>query len=325
MILGDANALLERYLIENLPPDSDWEMAGTAELMAESFGYLTESLILGIIFVYLVMAAQFESFLYPLIILMTLPLAAVGAFGLLYIFGMTFNVFTFIGIIMLVGLVTKNGILLVDYTTVMEGRGQELFAAVAEAGRVRFRPVLMTAVSTILGMMPIALGYGVGGEARAPMGWAVVGGMFSATVLTLLVIPVVYTLFSQLANVCTRNCHRLALNAVALLSFIMAGWFFYAAIVYFQGPIVFLLIILALSLAGFSLLLFLHSRLVKLYMPLFGLLALAGLLLLITPGIFKELIPLLAPVSSGILLLLLGVAGLGFLNLPSITAVLEEK
>jgi len=111
---------------------------------------------------------------------------------------MTVNIFSFIGIIMLLGLVTKNAILLVDYANVLVARGYTVMDAAREAGMVRFRPVLMTAISTILGMLPIALGYGAGGEARMPMGVCISMGMFAATALTLLVIPTVYTLFDAL-------------------------------------------------------------------------------------------------------------------------------
>jgi len=199
-------------------------MTGEAEDMQASFFYLTISLIFSIVFVYLVLAAQFESWLHPFTILLTLPLAAVGAYGILYGLNMTFSVFTFIGTIMLVGLVTKNGILLIDYANVLVARGNRVMEAAREAGKVRFRPVLMTAMSTILGMMPIALGYGAGGESRAPMGWSVAGGMFTATGLTLVVIPVVYTLFDDMRTWIRKHPWDLLriLLGVALVA--AAGW-----------------------------------------------------------------------------------------------------
>jgi multidrug efflux pump subunit AcrB len=129
---------------------------------------------------------------------MTLPLATVGAFGSLWIFGMTFNIFSFIGLIMLLGMVTKNAILLVDYTNVLKSRGRTVVEAAKAAARVRFRPVMMTAVSTMLGMSPIALGFGAGGEARAPLGVIVFFGLGAATFLTLIVIPVVFSLMDRL-------------------------------------------------------------------------------------------------------------------------------
>ncbi|MGM0423446.1 MAG: efflux RND transporter permease subunit [Thermodesulfobacteriota bacterium] len=196
--LGDAVGQLEEYLQQEMPAGADYELAGMSQLFEESFYYLTITIIFSIIFIYLVLSAQFESFILPLTIMTALPLATVGAFGSLWLLDMNFSVLAFIGLIMLMGLVTKNSILLVDYINVLIARGKPPGQAALEAGRERFRPVLMTAISTILGMTPIALGYGAGGEARAPLGVAVLAGLFSATALTLIVVPVVYTLFNQL-------------------------------------------------------------------------------------------------------------------------------
>ena len=203
--LGTALTKLEAYLDQELPADFDTDITGQAQDFRESFFYLTVTLAFAVVFIYLVLAAQFESFLHPFTILMTLPLAGVGAFGALYALDMTMNIFSFIGLIMLMGLVTKNGILLVDYANVLVARGNSVMEAARQAAEVRFRPVLMTAVSTILGMMPIALGYGAGGAARAPMGVAISMGMFAATALTLLIIPVVYTLFDSLQRTILRH------------------------------------------------------------------------------------------------------------------------
>jgi multidrug efflux pump len=148
-----------------------------------------------------VLAAQFESFLHPFTIMAALPLATIGAFGGLWLLGLSFNVYAFIGLIMLLGLVTKNSILVVDYANILVARGRDPFTAAKEAAAVRFRPVLMTAFSTILGMLPIALGFGAGGEARMPLGVSVAGGMLTSTALTLLVIPVMYTLLAQVQGV----------------------------------------------------------------------------------------------------------------------------
>jgi len=196
--LGDALDKLQNYLDENLPRSFDYTVAGQARDFRESFYYLTITIIFSVIFIYLVLAGQFESFLHPLTILMTLPLAGIGAFGALYALRMTFSMFTFIGLIMLLGLVTKNAILLVDYANVLVGRGRSTMQAAKESARVRFRPVLMTAISTVLGMLPIALGYGAGAEARSSLGVSVSVGMLASTALTLLVIPVVYTLLDEL-------------------------------------------------------------------------------------------------------------------------------
>ncbi|MBS3757272.1 MAG: efflux RND transporter permease subunit [Desulfobacterales bacterium] len=196
--LGTALDKLNNYLDTQLPADFNTDITGRSQDFKESFFYLTMALVFAVIFIFLIMSGQFESFLHPLTILITLPLAGIGAFGALYALGMTVNIFSFIGIIMLLGLVTKNAILLVDYANVLVARGYTVMDAAREAGMVRFRPVLMTAISTILGMLPIALGYGAGGEARMPMGVCISMGMFAATALTLLVIPTVYTLFDAL-------------------------------------------------------------------------------------------------------------------------------
>jgi multidrug efflux pump subunit AcrB len=207
--LGDAIDKVERFVAERMPPEVDFAVAGQAQDFEESFYYLTVALVMSVVFIYLVLAAQFESLLHPFTILLALPLSTAGAFGSLWLLGMDFSVFAFIGLIMLMGLVTKNAILLVDYTLVLVARGRDPLPAAAEAARVRFRPVLMTASSTILGMMPIAFGFGAGGEARSPLGVSVAVGIASSTLLTLVVIPVVFTLFDQarraLADLWTRR------------------------------------------------------------------------------------------------------------------------
>jgi multidrug efflux pump subunit AcrB len=222
--LGTALEKLQNYLDNELPADFSTDITGESQDFKESFFYLTMALVFAVIFIFLIMAGQFESFLHPLTILMSLPLAGIGAFGALYALNMTLSIFSFIGIIMLLGLVTKNAILLVDYANVLVARGSTVPEAAREAGRVRFRPVLMTAISTILGMMPIALGYGAGGESRAPMGVCICAGMFAATALTLLVIPVVYTLFDALQR--KILAHR-ALSALIFAVLAAAGGVLY--------------------------------------------------------------------------------------------------
>jgi multidrug efflux pump len=205
--LGTALAKLETYLDENLPRGFDYSVAGRAKDFEESFYYLTITIIFAVIFIYLVLAAQFESFVHPFTILMSLPLAAIGAFGMLYALGMTFSIFTFIGLIMLLGLVTKNAILLLDYANVLKARGRGTIDAAKQAARTRFRPVLMTAISTVLGIMPIALGFGAGAEARSSLGVSVAAGMTASTMLTLIVIPVIYSLVDQLQAWVLRVFH----------------------------------------------------------------------------------------------------------------------
>lgn len=225
--LGTALAKLQDYLDANTPEGFRTDITGEAQDFKESFYYLTMALVFAVVFIFLVMSGQFESFLHPLTILMSLPLAGVGAFGALFAMGMTINIFSFIGIIMLLGLVTKNAILLVDYANVLVARGNPVMEAARQAARVRFRPVLMTAISTILGMLPIALGYGAGGEARAPMGVAVSMGMFAATALTLIVIPVVYTLFDALQGKIMRH-KLLSLVAAAFIAALAAMYYLLA-------------------------------------------------------------------------------------------------
>ncbi len=166
--------------------------SGEAEDMAESFGYMAEALILAMLLVYFVLAAQFESFISPLAIMLSLPLSLVGMAGMLFVTGDTINIMSLIGLIMLMGLVTKNAILLVDFTQVLRSRGMERNEAIVTAGRIRLRPIMMTTLAMIFGMLPLALSLGKGAEMRAPMARAVIGGMLTSTFLTLLVVPVMY-------------------------------------------------------------------------------------------------------------------------------------
>ncbi|MEW6667669.1 MAG: efflux RND transporter permease subunit [Thermodesulfobacteriota bacterium] len=174
-------------------------MSGDTEIMEESFGYLFESLLLAVVFVYLILAAQFESFIDPLSIMLSLPLSVVGMAGMLLLSGDTKNIMSLIGLILLMGLVTKNAILLVDFTKVLRGRGMSRREALITAGRTRLRPILMTTSAMIFGMLPLALALGQGAEMRAPMARAVIGGLITSTMLTLLVVPVVYALLDDLS------------------------------------------------------------------------------------------------------------------------------
>lgn len=191
--LMDVNKLVE----EILPQDYTLSLSGKAETFRESYRSLLFALFLSIIISYIVLASLFESFLHPFTVMLAVPLSIFGAFGILWLTGNTINVFSMIGVILLMGLVTKNSILLVDYTNTLRKRGLERDDAVLEASPVRLRPILMTAVSTILGVLPIALGIGPGAESRAPMAIATAGGMFTSMMLTLVVVPVFYTLFDD--------------------------------------------------------------------------------------------------------------------------------
>jgi len=168
--------------------------------MAESFASIGFSMMLAVVLIYMVLAAQFESLIHPFTVMLSLPLSIVGALGLLAITGRTLSIFAMIGMIMLMGLVTKNAILLVDYTNLLRARGMSKTDALLKVGPVRLQPILMTAFSTIAGMLPVAIGLGAGAETRAPMGTAIVGGMLTSTILTLLVVPVMYSVMDDVAG-----------------------------------------------------------------------------------------------------------------------------
>jgi multidrug efflux pump len=153
--------------------------------------------LLAVVFIYLVLSAQFESFVHPLTILLSVPLAVFGALLTLFIFGQSLNIYSQIGLIMLIGLVTKNSILIVEFSNQLRARGRALRDAVVEAATIRLRPILMTSFATIFGVLPIAIGLGAGGESRRPLGLAVVGGMLFSTFLTLVMVPVVYTFLAR--------------------------------------------------------------------------------------------------------------------------------
>jgi HAE1 family hydrophobic/amphiphilic exporter-1 len=174
--------------------------SGEGEDMMESFGYMAEALILAVLFVYLILASQFESFIDPLAIMLSLPLSLVGMAGMLFLTRDTISIMSLIGLIMLMGLVTKNAILLVDYTKVLRSRGMDRKEAIITAGRTRLRPIMMTTLAMIFGMLPLALALGAGAEMRAPMARAVIGGLITSTFLTLLVVPVVYSLLDDFSQ-----------------------------------------------------------------------------------------------------------------------------
>jgi HAE1 family hydrophobic/amphiphilic exporter-1 len=195
--LGQAKDELDSIAAKILPSDYLPKYQGMADTMQESFGYLLFALMLGVIMAYMILAAQFESFVHPITVLLSLPLSFVGAFGALFITGKTLNVFSFIGLILLMGLVKKNAILLVDYTNILRGRGMSRREAILLAGPVRMRPILMTTFAMVFGMLPIALGVGEGAETRSPMGISVIGGLLTSLVLTLIVIPSAYDIFDD--------------------------------------------------------------------------------------------------------------------------------
>ncbi len=202
-VLGQATDELTRWVKQmNLPSGYTFGFSGHAKVMAESFGYLEFALLLAVVMIYMVLAAQFESFIHPFTIMLALPLSVIGALGILVLTGQTMSIFTMIGIIMLMGLATKNGILLVDFTNTLRDRDKmDRDAAILKAGPIRLRPILMTTFAMIFGMLPTAFGTGEGSESRSPMAMAVIGGLATSTLLTLIVVPVVYTLLDDLRHI----------------------------------------------------------------------------------------------------------------------------
>ncbi len=169
-------------------------LGGDAQAQSESFGNLSAALALSVVFIYMVLASQFGSFVQPLLIMLAMPLSVVGAIMALSLTGRPLDMTAFIGFIMLMGLVTKNSILLVEFANRARAKGATADEAMRIAGPVRLRPILMTAFSTILAMIPVVLGLGASGEFRSPMGTAIAGGMVTSTLLTLMVVPVGYSL-----------------------------------------------------------------------------------------------------------------------------------
>jgi len=186
------------------PPGSDLSIEGASAEMAESFESLFFALALAVALVYMVMASQFESFLNPFIVMFSVPFAVIGLVASLLITNTTFNILSFTGAILLVGIVVNNAIVLVDYIVTLRQRGEPLESAIIKGGRTRLKPILMTTVTTILGLIPMALGYGIGAELRAPMARAVVGGLATSTLITLILIPTVYWILESKVKGRTR-------------------------------------------------------------------------------------------------------------------------
>ncbi|MFN3750138.1 MAG: efflux RND transporter permease subunit [Thiobacillus sp.] len=195
--LGEALAFMDQAASETLPPTVRTALDGQSREFRESGQTLLITFALALVIIYLVLAAQFESFVSPFIILLTVPLAATGALLALKLTGATLNVYSQIGLIMLVGLITKHGILIVEFANQLRARGHAKVEAVIEAASLRLRPILMTTAAMVLGAVPLALASGAGAESRSPIGWVIVGGLLLGTLLTLFVIPVAYTLLTR--------------------------------------------------------------------------------------------------------------------------------
>ena len=196
-VQGDVQKALDTM---KLPAGYYWNWGTNQQRRAEEFAGLGLAILLAIGLIYMLLASQFEALLHPLTILLSVPLAATGVALALFLSDRHFGLTAFIGTLMLVGIVVKNGILLVDYTNQLRARGIPRDQALLQAGPTRLRPILMTASAAILGMLPIATGLGEGSETQAPMATAVIGGLITSTLLTLFVVPVAYSLLDGLAG-----------------------------------------------------------------------------------------------------------------------------
>lgn len=204
--ISEIQAEIEKALKDmKLPKGYYWTWGTTQQRRAEEFAGLGFAIFLAIGLIYMLLASQFESFIHPLTVLVSVPLSAIGVVLALFLTGRDFGLTAFIGLLMLVGIVVKNGILLVDYTNVLRARGYERDLAVLTAGPTRLRPILMTTSAAVLGMMPIAIGLGKGSETQAPMATAVIGGLLTSTLLTLFVVPTVYTIFDDIGRRFQKN------------------------------------------------------------------------------------------------------------------------
>ena len=193
----------------DLPAGYSFDTQGSNKDMAESAGYAMTAITLSIVFIYIVLGSQFNSFIHPAAIMASLPLSLIGVFLALFLFNSTMNLFSIIGIIMLMGLVTKNAILLIDFIKKAMDHGVDRYQAIIDAGKTRLRPILMTTSAMVMGMVPLALGLGEGGEQSAPMAHAVIGGVITSTLLTLVVVPVIFTYLDDFKNFMLRQVRKI--------------------------------------------------------------------------------------------------------------------
>jgi multidrug efflux pump len=195
--LGEALETMDRAAAEVLPPSARTELDGVSREFRESGANLLFAFALALVFIYLMLSAQFESFVSPFVIILTVPLAALGALLALLLVGGTLNVYSKVGLVMLIGLITKHGILIVEFANQLRARGMATAPAVVEAAALRLRPILMTTGAMVLGALPLALATGAGAEARQPIGWVIVGGLLVGTLFTLFVVPTAYLLLAD--------------------------------------------------------------------------------------------------------------------------------
>jgi len=207
--LGEGMSYLGSFAKKELPPSVTTDFEGQGRELGNAARSFVMALLLGVVLVYIILAAQFESLVHPFTIMMSLPFAVIGGIAGLLVTGQYMSMMAMIGFIMLMGLVTKNGILLVEFTNQLRAAGKSTQEALLEAGPIRLRPILMTTVAMIAGMIPVALARGDGAETRVPMGVAIIGGLLTSTVLTLGIVPVVYSLLDDVqARVARRRSAR---------------------------------------------------------------------------------------------------------------------
>ncbi|MCO5267521.1 MAG: efflux RND transporter permease subunit [Brumimicrobium sp.] len=199
---GEISDVLEEM---HFPAGVTWKFTGEVEDQGDAFKSLLQALLIGVLLVYLIMVALYENAIYPFVVMMAMPLAVVGAFLALALTMNELTIFSMIGMIMLVGLVTKNGILLVDFTNQRKSEGAGLIEAIIDGGRERFRPILMTTIAMILGMMPMALAKGSGAEVKSGMAWVLIGGLTSSLIMTLVVVPCFYYVVDSFLNIFRRK------------------------------------------------------------------------------------------------------------------------
>jgi multidrug efflux pump len=216
--LGDALAYLQDAAKRVLPPSAQTDLAGQSREFKESSASLYVTFLLALAFIYLVLSAQFESFIDPFIIMLTVPLSITGALIAVHLSGGTLNVYSQIGLITLVGLITKHGILIVEFSNQLQEQGRDKFQAVIEAAGLRLRPILMTTGAMVLGAVPLALATGAGAESRAQIGWVIVGGISFGTLFTLFVVPTAYTLLARTRHpAAVAAAHQIAPDEVEAL------------------------------------------------------------------------------------------------------------
>jgi multidrug efflux pump len=208
--LGEALTLMESFAREVLPPEVRIGYLGQSREFKESASSMYFTFGLALLVVFLVLAAQFESWIHPLIIMLAVPLALTGGLGALYFTGISLNVYSQIGMILLIGLMAKNGILIVEFANQLRDEGADVRSAVLEASVARLRPILMTSIATVCGAIPLADAHGAGAESRMAIGWVIIGGVSFATVLTSFVIPCLYLLLARFTKPAGAIAQRLA-------------------------------------------------------------------------------------------------------------------